>query len=74
MLGALLDLGANLDSILEALKSLNLPGLDIRRERLVKKGISCPPATGRVEEDEHPHRHLSHIEAPFAAARFPRRS
>ncbi len=71
LLGALLDLGANLDSILESLKSLNLPGLDIRRERLVKKGITCTQATVRVEEDEHPHRHLSHIEAAIRGGALP---
>jgi uncharacterized protein (TIGR00299 family) protein len=71
LLGALLDLGADLDSILDALKSLNLPGLDIRREQLVKKGITCTKATVMVKEDEHPHRHLSHVEAAIRGGALP---
>ena len=59
-LGALVDLGANLERIESAVRSMGLPNLGIRSETVKKRGfraiqvhIEHPP--------EHAHRHLHHI-------------
>jgi len=63
LLGALLDLGVDLQALKTALGTLNLPGFDLQCEKLTKKGITCTRVKVQVEEGHHPHRHLSQIES-----------
>jgi pyridinium-3,5-bisthiocarboxylic acid mononucleotide nickel chelatase len=71
LLGALLDAGAPLESIVNPLKSLNLPGFDLSLEKQVKKGISCTRAVVQVEEEKHPHRKLKDIESIVRQGHLP---
>jgi uncharacterized protein (TIGR00299 family) protein len=66
-LGALVDLGADLGRIEQAVRSMGLPELTLRSEQVKKCGfrgikihIEHPP--------EHAHRHLHHIEAMIGRA------
>lgn len=59
--GALIDLGADLERLRSALASLQVPGFEIAAERVLKKGVTA--AQFRVIQDttDKPHRHLRHI-------------
>jgi len=59
-LGALVDVGVDLDVINQGIASLNLPGCRLVAEEVKKKGFRATQIT--VEhEPEHKHRHLHHI-------------
>ena len=59
LLGALLDLGADPDTICKAIESLELPGFKLQWDRHQSKGISCLKAKVEVKEEAHPHRRFS---------------
>ena len=59
-LGALVDAGASLDQLNAAIGSLGLPGCRLVSEEVKKRGFRAIQVTVNYQE-EHAHRHLSHI-------------
>ena len=60
--GALVDAGADLDSIAAALASLGIAGFHVTAEKVVKKGISATQFLVHCDPDiKQPHRHLRHM-------------
>lgn len=60
--GALIDAGADFDSIKTALLSLGVEGFDPAIEKVKKKGTMATQFRVNVDESHgHPHRHLRHI-------------
>jgi len=63
LLGALLDLGAELPPLVEKLSSLQLPGFQLAAQVVISQGITSRRAIVSVEEEKHPHRRLADVEA-----------
>jgi len=60
--GALIDAGADFETIKAGLASLKVPGFRLEAEKVNKKGITATQFRVLLDEHEHhPHRHLSHI-------------
>lgn len=59
-LGALVDAGADLDQLNAAIRSLGLPNCHLTASEVKKRGFRAMQVTVEYEE-EHAHRHLSHI-------------
>ena len=53
--GALLDLGANKEGLLQALKSVPAGGFEIKMSRVMKSGIDCQDFDVVLEEENHDH-------------------
>ncbi|RMG33269.1 MAG: nickel pincer cofactor biosynthesis protein LarC [Planctomycetota bacterium] len=64
---ALVDAGADMQKVLDALKSLNLPGLDVEFRTVVKGGFRALRFDVRCTE-QHAHRHLADVLAILDAA------
>lgn len=64
ILGALMDAGLSVDSLMEELSKLNLSHFEVRVEKVVKKGIGGSRAIVDIDDrhHHHHHRHLQHIE------------
>jgi len=61
VLGALLDVGLPLDSLLAELSKLDLHGWSIEPRQVTKAGLRATLAGVRAEEDHDHHRHYPHI-------------
>jgi len=61
-LGALVDLGLNLDELTFHLKKLHLSGFHIQASPIQKHTVSGTKVNVIVTDDAHPHRHLSDIQ------------
>ena len=59
-LGALVDLGAEVEAIQAAVRSMGLPDLSIRTDEVSKCGFRAI-AVSIDHPPEHAHRHLHHI-------------
>ena len=73
LLGALLDAGLPLEKLKDGLALLNLPGWDIRPERVNRHGVAGTRA-GITAEEEPDHRHLGDIERIIGTSGLPRRT
>lgn len=62
LLGALVDLGVNLEELKEAFNDMGLKGFEITSRRVSKQGVSGTKVDVIVKDDQ-PHRHLSDIMA-----------
>lgn len=71
LLGALLDLGADLEELNRGLETLQLPGFRLSAETIVKKGLTSRRAIVSVEEEHHPHRKLADIEGIVKRGKLP---
>ncbi|MCP4723524.1 MAG: nickel pincer cofactor biosynthesis protein LarC [bacterium] len=60
LLGALIDLGLDINSLSEMLRELGLSKFNIKADKVQRKGIGTVNLTVEVEH-EHKHRHLKHI-------------
>jgi hypothetical protein len=62
IVGALLDLGLDLEELRKPLLSLGVQGFDLRAEGVVKKGVRATQFHVDVDPDvKQPHRHLHHV-------------
>lgn len=62
ILGALIDAGADFESLRAGLESLDVPGYEVRVERVSKAGTAATRfCVDMADEHHHPHRHLRHI-------------
>ena len=62
IVGALLDAGADFESLRKGLLSLPVAGFDVSSARIVKHGIAATQFSVSVQDDhDHPHRHLEDI-------------
>jgi pyridinium-3,5-bisthiocarboxylic acid mononucleotide nickel chelatase len=68
-LGALVDLGVDMERLNGAIESLGLPGCRLQRTEVKKKGFRATQVTVQYEP-EHVHRHLHHILAMIAQGRL----
>ncbi len=73
LLGALLDLGVAREQLAEVLAGLRMPGwrLEVARDR--RHGFAGTRVEVHVEEETHPARHLSDVEALLGRAELPER-
>ena len=69
MLGALVDAGAPIERLNEAIGSLGLPGCRLVAEEVKKLGMRATQVTVQYEP-EHTHRHLGDILAMIVAGRL----
>jgi uncharacterized protein (TIGR00299 family) protein len=69
-LGALVDAGAHLPTIVAVLRSMGLPDLNVTAEATKRKGFRATHVK-IVHPDEKAHRHLHHIEQMIARADCP---
>ncbi len=69
-LGALLDAGASLDYVREALSGLDVPGWELTTEAVKRGGIAATKAIVTTEEQHH-HRRWSDIQDILARANLP---
>lgn len=70
--GALIDAGADVDRLREALASLKVPGFHIEAAKVNKKGIMATQFRVILDTtEEHPHRHLSQIAQIIEAGDLP---
>ena len=61
--GALIDAGAPFDAVEAALRSLEVPGFQVRAERVTRSGLSGTAFRVEIDPDApRPHRHLRHME------------
>lgn len=67
-LGALVDLGIDFDALRSEIRKLNVPGFDLRRERVYRHSIAATKVDVVVEDVEHPHRHVGDLTAIIDAA------
>lgn len=74
LLGALIDLGADLAAVTDALGSLSLPGWRLEAERDRQQGFAGTRVRVRVEAESHPARLLVDIDRLLAAATLPGRA
>jgi uncharacterized protein (TIGR00299 family) protein len=70
LLGSLVDAGAREDAVHAAVAALNLPGCDVRFERVVKGGLSAVQAVVTTPGREA-HRHASDLVTLLASADLP---
>jgi pyridinium-3,5-bisthiocarboxylic acid mononucleotide nickel chelatase len=68
-LGALVDAGADLALLNDAIGSLGLPGLRLAAQEVKKRGFRATQITVEYPP-EHTHRHLHHILAMIDAGRL----
>lgn len=69
---ALIDAGASIETIEEAVKSMSLEGISVKAERLSKKGIQATRFEVLVDPDVHqPHRHFPEIVKIIESAALP---
>lgn len=62
IVGALIDAGADFDSLRKTLLSLGVDGFDVAVEKVKKKGIMATKFHVHIDEKHaHPHRHLRHV-------------
>ena len=61
LLGALIDAGASADSLSAELAKLNVPGWELRAERVIRAGIAATKAHVVLAEAPQPHRRLPDI-------------
>lgn len=62
IVGALIDAGADFESLRTTLLSLGVDGFDVAIEKVKKKGIMATKFHVHVDEKHaHPHRHLRHV-------------
>jgi uncharacterized protein (TIGR00299 family) protein len=73
LLGALLDLGVADVQLVEVLAGLRLPGWRLEAGRERRHGFAGTRVEVHVEEETHPARHLSDIEALLGRAELPGR-
>lgn len=60
--GALIDAGADFETIRTGLMSLGVKGFDVAVERVKKKGVTATKFHVNIDEGEkQPHRHLRHV-------------
>lgn len=71
-LGSLLDAGAELDSVLDLLGALSLPGWSLEAEPVLRGGIAATRAVVRTADDATSRTHAD-VVALVAAARLPER-
>lgn len=71
IVGALLDAGASFEAVKAGLDSLEVAGLTVRAEKVVKKGIAATHFIVEAEGDDHPHRHLRHVVEIIERGTFP---
>ncbi len=70
--GALLDAGADFESLREALDSLGVPGFAVEAEKVVKRGIAATQFRVILDPDHAPpHRHLRDVVAIIEAGALP---
>lgn len=72
-LGALVDLGVNLDELKSGLSRLPVGAFNLRAEKVKRAGIVGTLVHVEVEEDPHKHAHLRHIVEKVQAAGLPER-
>ena len=63
LLAALLDAGAELETVKRELACLPLTGYELKLNRVLKKGISALDLTVIITENQQPHRHYRQIAA-----------
>jgi uncharacterized protein (TIGR00299 family) protein len=73
IVGALLDAGANFDSLQQQLTRLSVAGLAIRKEAVTRGGISGTKFHVDVDHHEHAHRGLSDVLAIIQQAKLSQR-
>ncbi len=73
VLAALADAGAGLDDLAEVLGRALPFGVELRTERVVRRGIAGTHVDVRVEEEHPPHRGLADLLAILEAGELPRR-
>lgn len=81
IVGALLDLGADLGALRRDVATLGVPGLELRARRVTRRGVAATkfdvvdPSTGAPVDaagtSGHPHRGLREIRALLEAGRLP---
>jgi len=71
LLGALLDLGVDLDAVRDAIGVLGLVGCRLEAERDRHQGFAGTRVTVHVEEESHPARRLAGLESLLARAPLP---
>jgi uncharacterized protein (DUF111 family) len=74
LLGALLDLGISGERLAEVLSGLRLPGWRLTTVRDRRHGFAGTRVEVHVEEETHPARHLSDVEALLGRAELPART
>jgi hypothetical protein len=70
--GALIDAGADLEKMRQALATLDVPGFEVKAEKITKRGLAATQF--HVIQDaqaQHPHRHLGHIVEIIRRAALP---
>jgi pyridinium-3,5-bisthiocarboxylic acid mononucleotide nickel chelatase len=62
-LGALVDAGVSIDVLRSELAKLNLPGYELKAEKVTRSGIAATKVHVLIEKKDHVSRHLSDITA-----------
>lgn len=71
ILAALVDAGADADTVAQHLSTLGLPGVEVRFERVQRRGLAGLAVLVDVPAGDKPHRHLPDILAMIEAADLP---
>lgn len=75
VLGAVVDLGVELDDIERTLRTLPLRGWSLRQERVFRNAIAATRVHVDLDEaEEHEHRHLRHVLEILEAGKLPPRA
>lgn len=74
ILGALLDAGAPLDRLIDALRTLPLAGWSLDAEPVMRGALGATLARIRTDDGEQPHRHLGDVLRLIDAATLPGRA